>query len=114
VLIGPVEISFRRSLKGAAEPLPSYEERLVAVEEALDQLVDQFDVLNSRIKSWASRQAAQKRAQALKAIEEIPESTDAEIVDPASSVAHVSHPDEMSTIDRARMKAEIRRRALGA
>ena len=110
--IGPLELRFREAVKPAPEPPPGVEERLSAVEDAVTRVADEFESVLDRINRWSARQAAQKRSQALKQLDSMPDQGSGEIVVPEGNAEPV-HPDQLTTLERARIKADIRRRAMG-
>jgi hypothetical protein len=113
VRIGPLQITLREPVKAAPEPPPGFEERLAAVEDGLEHIADQFEGVLDRINRWSARQAAQKRAQALKSLDEAEESSGPEIVAPDAPQEPV-HPDALDpAVRRAKKAALFRRRMAG-
>lgn len=110
--IGPFNFSLRKAQSGAPELPPTALERLGNVEDAVVELADDLDKLADRVTRFLNRHSAQKRQDAMKALDAVEEPTEGAIVAP-EAISGPPDPNTLSAARRTELKAALRRRAMG-
>lgn len=109
--LGKIRITVGEPVKPAAAPELELEERVTRVEAAVNHLADDFEAVLDRINRWSARQAAQKRHQAIKNLEEATEPPEDANVDPGAGEEETR--EQQLANKRAQLKAQLRAKYFG-